>query len=91
MPSYKEAEELIFQLLDNVRTRVKREFDFVDDEWIVEMCDIFKNDIDPNSPRNRYLQEEYRQLLEREKVRQEQEAMKSEPKNVSCEEVFKED
>ena len=85
MPSYKEAEELIFQLLDDVRTRVKREFDFVDDEWIVEMCEIFKNDIDPNSPRNRYLQERYRQVLEREKARQEQEDAKGEQKNISCE------
>ena len=91
MPSYKEAEELIFQLLGDVRIRMKREFDFVDDEWIVEMCDIFKNDIDPNSPRNLYLQERYRQVLECEKARQEQEAMKGEQKNVSCEEVFKED
>ena len=78
MPSYKEAEELIFQLLGDARARVKREFDFVDDEWIVEMCDLFKNDIDPNSPRNLNLQERYRQLLEHENARQEQKGMNSE-------------
>ena len=73
MPSYKEAEELIFRLLEDVRAKVKREFDFVDDEWIIEMCDIFQNDIDPNSPKNRSLQEMARQMLEREKVRKIQE------------------
>lgn len=57
---------------------MKREFDFVDDEWIIEMCDIFKNDIDPNSPRNRCLQDMTRQILEREKAQQDQEAAKGE-------------
>ena len=78
MPSYKEAEELIFRLLGDVRARVKREFDFVDDDWIAEMCDIFKNDIDPNSTRNRCLQEMYRQALEGEKSRQDDDASKEE-------------
>ena len=73
MPSYKEAEELIFRLLEDVRTKVKREFDFVDDEWIIEMCDIFQKHIDPNSPRNRSLEEMARQILEREKARRIQE------------------